>query len=54
MQKVNVALAGGKLTQAQLVEACKSAGAEGITQLAAQPMLVPTVDSYLNRWLAAA
>lgn len=54
MQKVNVALAGGKLTQAQLAEACKSAGVDGVTALAAQPGLVPAVDTYLNRWLAVA
>lgn len=53
MTKVNVALAAGKLTQPQLVEACKAAGVEGVTALAAQPMLVPSVDTYLNRWLAA-
>lgn len=51
MLKVNQALAAGRITQAQLAEACKAAGADGVTALAAQPMLVPTVDAYLNRWL---
>jgi hypothetical protein len=53
MQKVNVALAAGKLTQPQLAEACKAAGVDSVTALAAQPMLVPTVDVNLRRWLAA-
>jgi hypothetical protein len=53
MQKVNVALAAGKLTQPQLAEACKLAGVDSVTALAAQPMLVPTVDVNLRRWLAA-
>lgn len=53
MTKVNVALAGGKLTQPQLAEACKAAGVDSVTALAAQAMLVPSVDQYLNRWLAA-
>lgn len=53
MQKVNVALAAGKLTQPQLAEACKLAGVDSVTALAAQPMLVPAVDANLGRYLAA-
>jgi len=53
MQKVNTALAAGKLTQDQLTEACKANQVEGITALAVMPAKVPEVDAYLNRWLAA-
>lgn len=53
MTKVNVALAAGRLTQPQLAEACKASGVDSVSALAAQPMHVPTVDAYLNRWLAA-
>lgn len=53
MLKVNQALAGGRLTQAQLAEACKAAGVDGVSALAAVPMMVPQVDQYLQRWLAA-
>lgn len=54
MQKVNTALANGRLTQDQLTEACKSVGMDGVGQLAVQPALVPDVDRYLNRFLTAA
>lgn len=53
MQKVNKALSDGKITQSQLAEACKAAGADGVTALASQPIFIPQVDEYLRRWLAA-
>jgi hypothetical protein len=51
--KVTKATAAGKITLAQVDEACKAVGLDSITALAAQPMKVPEVDNYLNRWIAA-
>lgn len=51
MTKVNQALAAGRLTQPQLAEACKASGLDSVSALAAQPMLVPDINTYLNRWL---
>jgi hypothetical protein len=53
MTKINRAMADGKLKQEQLAEACRTVGADSITALAAQPMKVPEVDQYLNKFLAA-
>jgi hypothetical protein len=54
LTKIAIAVSGQKLTQAQVEEACQAAGIQGgINGLAAQPMLVPTVDAYLNQYLGA-
>lgn len=53
MQKINQALANGRMTQAQLALACTGAGVESITALAAQPALVPTVDAAISAILGA-
>jgi hypothetical protein len=53
MTKVNQALAAGRLTQAQITQACADAQADSLTILAAQPALVPIVDSIINRILGA-
>jgi hypothetical protein len=51
MLKVNGALSNNRLTQGELTEACKAAGVDSITQLAAQPALVPAVDAKVNVYL---
>jgi hypothetical protein len=54
MTKINVARAHGKLSQEQVETACREAGADSVTALAAQPALVPAVDKVLNRFLGVA
>lgn len=54
LSKINNGLAAGRITQDQITEACKSAGLDGVGQLAVQPAKVPEVDQYLNRWLSPA
>lgn len=54
MTKINVARANGKLTQEQMEAACRAAGVDSVTALAAQPLLVPQVDQYVNRYIGVA
>lgn len=53
MTKINQNLAAGRLSQAQLNQACAEVGAGSITELTAQPSLVAPMDAAINRFLGA-
>jgi hypothetical protein len=53
MTKVNRAIQAGRMSQTQLMEACKAVlGTDQVTALAAQPGKVGEVDQYISRWVA--
>lgn len=54
MSKINIARSQGRLTQEQVDAACKAANVGSITELAAQPALVPSVNAQLDRYLGVA
>jgi hypothetical protein len=54
MSKINIARAQGRLSQEQVDAACKAANVGSITELAAQPALVPSVNAQIDRFLGVA
>lgn len=48
LQRVTAAVAGGKITQAQVVEACGTLGVPSLPVLATRPDLVPSVATLLG------
>lgn len=54
MSKINIARSQGRLTQEQVDAACKAANVGSITELAAQPALVPSVNTQIDRYLGVA
>lgn len=54
MSKINIARSQGRLTQEQVDAACKAANVGSITELAAQPALVPAVNAQVDRFLGVA
>ena len=54
MSAVNKALAAGRMTQDQLITACKAVNLDGITALAGEPMKISLVHSQIAHLLGAA
>lgn len=54
MSKINIARSQGRLTQEHVDAACKAANVGSITELAAQPALVPSVNAQIDRYLGIA
>lgn len=54
MSKININRAAGRLSQEQVDAACRAANVGSITELAAQPALVPAVNVQIDRFLGVA
>lgn len=54
MSRINIARSRGQLTQEHVDAACRAANVGSITELAAQPSLVPAVNAQIDRYLGVA